>query len=137
MGPHQLERMSRERADGGSLPVLDGSTLVAGVLDGDKGSAEKSVEETEGKADAVYSKDAVALVICAVHFYIVVAPFLDELDGAICAHDPGENRVEGKYDLQGMSGGAGVMIGRTANPTRVAMDELQLHDLQNMDAGRE
>lgn len=71
-----------------SLPVLDGGALGASIFDADERDAENCVEQTKSKADTMNGEDAVALVVSTVHLYVVVAPFLDELDCSVCTHYP-------------------------------------------------
>jgi len=84
-----------------------------------------------------YCQDAVAFPILTVHLYVVIAPLLDELDHESCLHEPCEHGVQCEYQLisrvrKARSGHLGK--DRTAKPMRVAMEELQLQFLKNIDA---
>ena len=100
------------------------------------------MEQGEGEANTMHCQYPIALVIRTVHLDVVVAPFLNQLDRHRCLHQPRKHRVEQEYHLhipddRIVSCGSstfGISIIRTANPIRVAMDELQLHDLQNIKA---
>lgn len=102
------------------------------------------MEQGEGETDAVHRQYPITLVVRTVHLDIVVAPLLNQLDRHRCLHKPCKHRVEQEYHLHMsnnriVSSGStvfGISVIRTANPIRVAMDELQLHDLQNIEAIR-
>jgi len=112
------------------------------------------MEKSQGEANAVhlesieisysslshsrrtYRQNAIALLPFAVHFDIVEAPLLYLPYGQIRLHDPSEDGVESKDELNANESRrrASAYKSLTANPTRVAIDELQLQDLKNMDA---
>ena len=100
------------------------------------------MEQGEGKANTVHRQHPIALVAGTVHLDIVVAPLLDKLDCHGGLHKPCEHRIEQEYHLsyteqRVVSCGGTIfktLVVHTANPIRVAMDELQLHDLQNIEA---
>jgi hypothetical protein len=84
-----------------------------------------------------HCKDTVALSFLAVHLYVVIAPFLNKLDHESGLHEPRKHRVEREYHLTwGMRQvkSRTLLQDRTAKPMRVAMEELQLQDLQNIEA---
>jgi len=49
---------------------------------------------------ATHCKNTVALLSSALHLDIIEAPFLNEFDGHVGLHDPGENGIERKDDLK-------------------------------------
>lgn len=127
-----------------NAPILDSGPFVPSVPNTDESSTEDGVEQGEGKTNAMHRQHPIALVIRTVHLDVVVAPLLNQLDRHRCFHKPGEHRIDQEYHLRISNnrivsfGGLpfGLLVGPTANPIRVAMDELQLHDLQNIDAIR-
>lgn len=84
-----------------------------------------------------HRKNTVAFLSGALHLDIVETPFLNEFDCHISLHDPGEDRIKGKNNLKARFKYAPCttqLPSLTANPTRVAIEELQLQDLKNNEA---
>jgi hypothetical protein len=84
-----------------------------------------------------HCKNAVALSFFTVHLNVVIAPFLNKFDHEPGLHEPRKHRVQREYHLPSDMRKVGTghcSWYRTANPMRVAMEELQLQDLQNIEA---
>lgn len=96
------------------------------------------MEQGQCEADAVDGEDTVASIRIAVHLDIVVAPFFNLPDSKGRLHQPRQHRIQTEYNLHSCIS-VGLLeswCARTAKPTRVAIEELQLHDLKNIDAVR-
>ena len=84
-----------------------------------------------------HCKNAVTVSFLTIHLNVVVAPFLNKFDHKPGFHEPRKHRVQREYHLS--SDMRKVVTGhcswdRTANPMRVAIEELQLQDLKNIEA---
>jgi hypothetical protein len=87
--------------------------------------------------ESTHCKDTIAFSFLTIHLYVVIAPLLNKLDHKSGLHEPREHGVERKYHLT-----LDIITvelktlwrDRTAKPMRVAMEELQLQDLQNIEA---
>ena len=87
--------------------------------------------------ESTHRKNAITFSFLTVHLNVVIAPFLNKFDHEPGLHEPRKHRVQREYHLP--SNMRKVRTGhcsldRTANPMRVAIEELQLQDLQNIEA---
>ena len=84
-----------------------------------------------------HRKNAVAVSFLTVHLNVVITPFLNKFDHKPGLHEPRKHGVQREYQLSSDIRKISTRYcswDRTANPMRVAIEELQLQDLKNIEA---